>query len=172
MRWIHWGVLIGFFSSVVFAANHQTIQPNLNLKQIKVIKEGEWLGDNLYFDISVLKANQPTKYLRVPKFPLRWPSAKIDSLKPITLWSEPIKNREKVSLIVSLVDQDSKPMNPDDVIGLIRVELKNENGNLQARWSMPNQKWTPVVSGVNSMQKFDLSNVNGHYEVFLSLDKS
>ncbi|AHE66938.1 hypothetical protein [Legionella oakridgensis] len=173
MRRIHWGVFIGlFFSSVVLAANNQTIQPSLNLNQIKMIKGGEALGDDLYFDISILKANQPTQYLRVPKYPLYWPSTELASLKSVPLWSESLKNGQKIILIISLIDQDAKPMNPDDVIGVIRVELHNEHGHLQARWSMPNQKEGPIVSSTGSVQKFELSNnAYGHYEVLLSLDK-
>lgn len=172
MKWPHVGFLVGFFfSSFVFAVNNQVIKPNLSLNQIKVIKEGEWFGENLYFDISVLRINQSTQYIRIPEFPLGWPSSSTNTLKQTTLWSEPIESGKKVILIVSLMDQDSKPLNPDDVIGLIRIELKNEKGNLHARWSMPNQKSAPVIGTIGTIQKFELSNIHGHYEVYLSLDK-
>lgn len=172
MKWSHWCVLIGFwFSSLAFAANNQEIQPKLILNQIKMIKEAEWLGDDLYFDMSILRIKQPTKYIRVPEFPLHWPSSKINTLRSTLLWSEPLKSGQKIILIVSLMDQDSKPLNPDDVIGLIRIELKNENGDLNLRWSMPNQKSAPINGAINTIQKFELSNVHGHYELYLSIQK-
>ncbi|OHE77603.1 MAG: hypothetical protein A3F67_02950 [Verrucomicrobia bacterium RIFCSPHIGHO2_12_FULL_41_10] len=170
MKWSHWILLAGLCSSsLVFAANNQPIQSNLILNQIKVIKEGDWLSDDLYFDISVLRANRPTQYIRLPEFPLYWPASQVNALKSTVLWSEPIKSGQKIILIVSLMDQDSKPLNPDDVIGLIRVELKNEKGDLHMQWSMPNQKSVPVNGTINTIQKFELFNVNGHYEVYLSL---
>ena len=50
----YWVVLSGIlFSSLVFAANNQSLQPSLILNQIKMIDEGERLGDDLYFDIAV-----------------------------------------------------------------------------------------------------------------------
>ncbi len=134
-----------------------------------MIKEGEWLGDDLYFDISVLRSKKPTQYIRIPEFPFHLPSSKINTLKSTRLWSEPIKSGEKVILIVSMMDQDSKPLNPDDVIGLIRVELKNEKGSLHLKWSMPNQKSEPVNWAINTPQKFLLSNANGQYELYLSV---
>lgn len=138
---------------------------------MKVLKEGEWFGDNLYFDISILRVNQPTQYIRIPEFPLSWPSSRLNTIKSTMLWSDSLKNGQKVILIVSLMDQDSKPLNPDDVIGLVRVELKNEKGDLHALWSMPNQKSAPVIGAIRAVEKFELSNVHGHYEVYLSLDK-
>ncbi|MBI2785884.1 MAG: hypothetical protein HYX60_06110 [Legionella longbeachae] len=171
MKWSHLGLLAGLlFSSSVFSVTNQVIKPNLILNEIKVVKAGELLGDNLYFDISVLRVNQPTQYIRIPEFPLRWPSSKINALKPNTLWSEPIETGKTVILLVSLMDQDSK-INPDDVIGLIRIELKNEKGDLHALWSMPNQESAPVIGTIRTIQKFELSNVHGHYEVYLSIDK-
>lgn len=170
MKWLRWCVLVVFcFSSMAFAVNNQELSPKLILNQIKMIKKGEWLGDDLYFDISVLRAKQPRKYIRIPEFPLHVPPSKINTLKPTVLWSEPIKNEEKVILIVSLMDQDSKPLNPDDIIGLIRIELKNEKGILHSQWSVPNQKSEPVTWGINTPQKFLLSNTNGQYELYLSV---
>ncbi|RUR29233.1 hypothetical protein [Legionella qingyii] len=170
MKWPHWCVVVVFcFSSMAFAVDNQELSPKLILNQIKMIKEGELLGDDLYFDISVLRIKQPTQYIRIPEFPLHFPSSKINTLQPTLLWSDPIKSGEKVILIVSLMDQDSKPFNPDDVIGLIRVELKNEKGNLHLQWSRPNQKSAPMNWPINTTQKFLLSNANGQYELYLSI---
>lgn len=170
MKWPHWCTLVVFcFSSMAFAVNKQEFSPKLVLDHIKMVKQGELLGDDLYFDISVLRVNQPTQYIRIPEFPLHLPSSKINTVKSAPLWSEPIKSGEKITLIVSLMDQDSKPLNPDDLIGLIRVELKNEKGNLQVQWSMPNQKSVPVTWAINTTQKFLLSNANGQYELYLSI---
>ncbi|MGM9455282.1 hypothetical protein ACTAZI_18335 [Legionella bozemanae] len=171
MKWSYLGLLAGlFFSTAVFSINNQVIKPTLILNEIKVVREGEWLGDNLYFDISVLRLNQQTQYIRIPEFPLRWPSSKINVLKSKKLWSESIASGERIILIVSLMDQDSK-INPDDVIGVIRIELKNENGDLYARWRMPNQESAPKIGTIKKIQKFEFSNDHGHYEVYLSIDK-
>lgn len=172
MKWSHVGFLIGLlFSASIFAINNQTIKPNLLLNQIQVVNEGELLGDSLYFDITIVRINQPTQYIRIPEYPLHLPSFKAKALKPTTLWSESIDNGKKVILVISLMEQDSKPFNPDDLIGSIRIELKNENGHLNAIWSIPNQKSAPSIGMIKTIQKFELSNRHGQYNVYLSLDK-
>jgi len=72
-------------------------------------------------------------------------------------------------LTLSLVDQDLNKFNPDDLIGVIHIDLKNENGQLRTQWSMPNQNRPPVAAKVNQEQKFTLSNEHGEYEVYLIL---
>lgn len=168
MKWmaIFAGIL---FSSLVFTANTQVLHPKLVLDHIKMIEAGETLRDNLYFDIKVLRANQNSEYIRVPEIPLNWPSSSIIALQSVPLWSGPLEKGQKVTLIASLMDEDATPLNPDDVIGLIRVELINKNGTVQAKWSMPNQKTTTTEASADEVQKFNLSGANGHYEVYLKL---
>jgi len=158
------GLLAGLLSLLsatnAFSAEGD-LRPSLVLNQIRVIAASESGGDELYFDIGIYQSNQPTQYLRIPKKPMHWSSAIVDKIKEVPLWSQSLKSGQAVTLIVSLIDRDRSSMNPDDLIGTIRVDLNNDKGHLKTRWSMPNR---PASIGNKAMQKFDLMG-EGRYEV-------
>jgi hypothetical protein len=160
------------FSSFGNAANAE-LKPRLVLDHLKVIQVQEKTGDELYFDISVYRANQSVHYLRVPAKPMHWPSQLMQNVSEVTLWSGPLKEGETVNLIVSLMESDASPFNPDDLLGLMRVSLKNMKGVLQTRWSMPNRYDSVGKAGAkrSGIQKFDMLGEGAHYDVYLSLTK-
>lgn len=143
------------------------ITPSLVLEQVKPIKSLESKGDEIYFDINVYQANQKVSLVRVPEKPNHWPSSFISKLKQVPLWSSPLQTGESVILIVSLVDSDNFVLNPDDLIGSIKLEIKNVDGHLQSNWSIPNQT-SPAIQN-EGVQKFVLQSGETQYEVYLTL---
>lgn len=165
-------LLAGLFSSFVNAADTE-LKPRLVLDHLKVIQAQEKDGDELYFDVSVYRANQAVRYLRIPAKPIHWPSQLMDNVSKVTLWSEPLKAGETVTLIVSLMESDALPFNPDDLIGLVRVKLKNAKGVLQISWGMPNRYDGPAkMASQSSTQKFDMLGEGARYNLYLSLTES
>lgn len=165
-------LLASVLSSFVNATDTE-LKPRLVLDHLNVIQAQEKDGDELYFDVSVYRANQAVHYLRVPAKPIHWPSQLMGNISQVTLWSEPLKAGETVTLIVSLIESDALPFNPDDLIGLVRVRLKNAKGVLQTHWGMPNRyngpaKMAPHSSGT---QKFDMQGDGARYNLYLSLTK-
>ena len=178
MKQQYWLVLLGvMIVSNLFAADKMaeakktTLKPALILNHLKPIKLTEKSGDELYMDIGVYRAQKKGRFYRVPKFPGNWPSSHLDKIKKVTLWSEPVKEGERVILIVSLLEQDMTPMNPDDLIGSMRVDLKNEKGVLNVQWSIPNRTTGPVtILGEDGhIERFELLSEKGEYQVYLSL---
>ncbi len=157
---------------VLLAAEH-ALTPSLILNQVKVLKASERDGDELYFDISVYRPGHTTHYLRVPEKPIHWTSRVIERVKSVPLWSQPLKSGQAITLIVSLIDSDMSVLNPDDLIGSMRVDIKNKNGALQISWSMPNRVDGPItIANQNGdVQKFELRDKHGQYDVYLSLKK-
>ncbi len=156
-----------------YAAIHNEIKPLLFLHHINVIKASERDGDEVYFDVSVYRSNHAEQYFRIPEKPFHWVSQLVGKLSQVKLWSEPIKEGETVVIIVSLIETDASFIEPDDLIGVMRIKLKNEHGVLQARWTMPNHLEGPVTvpTDHNDIQKFDLRGEGSDYEVFLSIEK-
>lgn len=155
---------------MITAAATTDLKPTLLLDHIKMIKTGESDGDELYFDITVYRAKQPAQYFRLPKQPFHEPSKLVGQFSKVKLWSEPLKVGESVTIIVSLIETDYTPLNPDDLIGLVRVKLKNNAGKLQATWDMPNQSM-PAIDHNDKVQKFDVKGEGSQYEIYLSLVK-
>lgn len=178
MKRQYWLVLLGvMFLSNLFAADNKaeskktTLKPALILNHLKPVKLNEKSGDELYMDIGVYRAQKQGRFYRIPKFPKNWPSSHLDKIKKITLWSEPVKAGERVILIVSLLEQDITPMNPDDLIGSMRVDMKNEDGVLSVQWSIPNRSTGPVtiLGEHGNIERFELLSDKGEYEAYLSL---
>lgn len=160
------------FPVLLFAANKGTeLKPSLILKHIKIIKTGEPAGDELYFDISTYRAGKPTHYARIPELPGHWISQIMDKVRGITLWSEPLAPGEAVTVILSLNEADAAPWNNDDMIGSIKIQLKNEKGTLQARWSLPNRSDSLITTSgpAGDIHSFELMSGNGNYEISIRL---
>ncbi len=175
MKGIGLFLLAGFLllPTVDAIAAKRELTPILILNHIKTIEVEEKAGDELYFDISVYRAKRPTEYLRVPKRPFHWLSQLTGQYSEVKLWSQPLKEGERTTLIVSLIEADSAPLNSDDLIGVMKVQLKNEGGVLRAHWTMPNHVKGTITTEKHGghIQKFVLNGEGARYEVQLSLKK-
>lgn len=181
------GILLLFSGFTVFAGSEKdlSIKPELVLDKIKLVKAQERAGDELYFTLSARVGNKPTKYIRIPVKPEHWLSGKIDAVKKVHLWSEPLVDGQSVTIIVELNEQDSgSPLDPDDLLGVMRVKLKNDRGILHVLWDIPNQTGVNApkkmageaadthIAGSHHAHKFDLQNDEAHYEVHMLMGKT
>lgn len=173
MRLFLSALLVNFvlYGSAGYAMQSQVIKPKVLLKQIKEIKSQERQGDELYFDVTVIRAGKPKAYYRIPSHPMQWSSNVVSKVKNISLWSEKIQPGHSAVLLLSLMEQDSKPFNPDDLIGVIRIVIENKDGNVKAQWTLPNQLNSDEKNASSGVKKFSLSGARGQYDVFLSLKK-
>lgn len=154
-----------------WASSNNALHPELTMVHIKVKKTVEAGGDELYLDVTEYPSKGKASHFRVPEYPLHWPSRYLSKLKQVPIWDRAINENESVTLILSLVEQDTPPWNTDDMVGSIRVKLKNENGELQTSWSMPNRVDAPVtvLSKHGKAEKFELLGDRGNYEVYFLL---
>lgn len=174
MKLKHWGYVLMFLAATAGHAAQNSVKATLLLKHIKASVVHERGGDELYMDVAAFQLNKPKTYTQIPKPPNHWPAQQLSKVKSVTLWSDDLKAGEKVVLIVSLMDYDTLSINPDDLIGVIRIELENAQGVLKSKWSLPNQM--NVAKGhaerANQLKTFTLSGVHGEYKVALSLTAS
>jgi hypothetical protein len=165
---INWSLVLGALSA---HSSQGLLQPKLVLSHMSVVKEQESNSDELYFDIKINRRHHSAQYIRIPKGPDHWSSHRLNKLEDIPLWSEPLGLGESIILIVSLIESDGSTLNPDDLIGLVRVKLTNEKGHLKSDWTMPNQL-DGVLKRVNEwgpIKKIDLIGGAAHYQVYLSV---
>lgn len=160
--------LVGTYSAVL---DKTKLQPKLVLDYVAVIKTQERDNDELYLDIKIHRPNHFSQYFRVPKSPVHWSSRVIGRIKDLQLWSEPLASGDSITLIISLIEGDDSVVDPDDLIGLVQVRLKNQKGHLQTLWSMPNQANGGVkkVSQTGNVKKIDLMGSDAHYQLYLSV---
>ena len=168
------------FPVLGFSAKPVTLKPELILDHIETITPQEHRGDELYLSISASKKDSPTEYIRIPNHPIHWTSNKVSNLSKVPMWSQEIAPGTSVVVVTSLVDEDMPYWNIDDIIGSVRLRIKNENGVLMTSWDMPNQvkevntKSHPEVleKNTNAIKKFDLIGDGAHYVLYLSLSSS
>jgi hypothetical protein len=165
------GIVCGLFSTAWAADKPDTITPHLNLLTINAIQTLETQGDELYLDVTAYPSNGKPHNFQVPKYPLYWGSNQLDKVNNVPIWQEPLANGEAVTLIISLVEQDIPLWGTDDLIGSIRVRLRNIDGKLESSWSMPNRVDAPtsILTKQGRAEKFQLVGENSNYEVFLFL---
>jgi len=157
----------------VFIAHAQDLKIDVVLNHLKTIKTQEHDGDELYFTTSEYQKNTSTVYKRIPKKPLYLTSKRAEELANFGLWSGVLKEGKAVTVIVALNEYDPMLMDPDELIGSMRVTFKNDKGTLKTKWSIPNRMDGPeVITGQHgAIQKFDLVGPVGRYEVYLSVKK-
>ena len=159
----------------------RAVQPELVLRQIKVVKEQERDGDELYLTLSARVAGESPEYSRIPAKPDHWLSRQIDLVKDVSLWSKPILEGQSVTLVIELNEQDAEPLNSDDLLGIMRVQLNNEKGSLVIHWDHPDKKGLDAPKkqasqmvdrfsqGTGKVETYELDNDGAHYEVYLSV---
>lgn len=172
MKRIYWIIVAAFLFLPIAAAvtlKHQ-LTPQLILNQLNVIKSNEQLGDELYFDISEASTGSPTQFLRVPEKPFNWSSKQLSRLQDTILWSKPLNSGESKTLVISLVDSDSSILNPDDMLGSIKLTIKNEKGVIHTSWGTSQQADDKtIVPDEKGMYRFNLRSKRSEYDVYLYL---
>ncbi len=169
MKRVTWIIALMLMCATAWAA--KSLTPELIMMHINPIKTLESSGDELYIDIAEYPSSGKASHYRIPKHPLHWPSRHVKKLKEISLWHKTIEPEQAVTLVISLLEQDTPPWNTDDLIGTVRVRIKNVNGKLEYSWSIPNRADSPisVKSRFGTAQKFELLGDGGNYELFLRL---
>ncbi len=170
------------FTAFAGSAKNLSIQPELVLDKIKLVKAQEHDGDELYFTLSARAGNKPTQYIRIPLQPEHWLSGKISAIKQVHLWSEPLVDGQSAVIVIELNEQDSSgALDPDDLLGVMQVTLKNEQGVLHIRWDTPYQAGENAPQNIagevvathvaesHHTHKFDLQNDKAHYEVYMKI---
>lgn len=160
-------LLAVLLSHPIFA---QDLRLSVVLSKLDVVHPTEKRGDELYFSITEYSSKERPRSYLIPEFPMHWLSAHLQDIKNVNLWDKIIKDGEGVSVIFSLIEQDVAPWNIDDLVGTIKLKVRNEKGVLKREWIIPNQKDTQPVK--QHKNEFILDGASGEYHLFLKLVES
>lgn len=157
-------LLAVLLSKPIFA---QDLQLSVILSELDAIRTTEKGGDELYFSVTEYSSKEHPRNYLIPEFPMHWLSAHLKDIKNVTLWDKIIKEGEGVSVIFSLIEQEIPPWYLDELIGTVKLKVRNEKGVLKREWIIPNQKDTqPVKQHEN---EFILDGHSAQYHLFLKL---
>lgn len=138
-------------SSSIFAEN---MHFSVKLKSIEKIQEEEKGGDELHISITEFpKEGRPSHY-QIPNFPSHWLSPYLYNIKDLTLWNKNLQSCTDVKVVFSLVEEDFEPLNIDDLLGSVALDLKCEKGKMISSWSIPDSANTEQVGKKSGEFKF------------------
>lgn len=112
----------------------KSLEPQLNLIAIKSIRASESQGDELYFTVTEFRRAHVVKHYSIPEFPAVLSSKALENVPKLKLWQQELAKDERIELLVTLVEHDNPPWDREDILGTIKVLLKNENGKLSVKW--------------------------------------
>ncbi len=156
-------VLVG----MVNAGQARVLNPKVELVAIKAHKTREKRGDEVYLAVTAYPSQQRPHHKQIPDNPLHWISSHLDKIKHVPVWGNGLAEGDSVTVIVSLMERDAPPWNTDDLIGTVKVHLKNANGRLQVSWSMPNSTESSATVKTRSgrTEKFELTGERSLYDL-------
>lgn len=149
------------------ATKSQLTKVNLVLQQITGHVTTEKRGDEVYFDILEYGDNRTPRHYHVPKKPHYWPSAILSKIKDQSLWQGAVSDGNNVKLIVSLMEKDVPPWNNNDLIGVFKLEIKSENGELRFFYSLMEPKAKVENSAAVFRKNINMTGNDGQYEIKL-----
>lgn len=153
------------FSTIALAQNQEL---QINLKSFNVVRPQEERGDELYISITEFPKNGLPKNYKVPPFPSHWLSQYLNNFKEMTLWRKSFNECEPLDLLITLVEEDSQPWDPDDSLGSVKLEISCINGKLDEKWNIPNAE---KVAKINEKKNaFHFKGNNAEYDIQFSLD--
>lgn len=163
-------LLCSVFLSVQVFASNKTLTPEVTLKNIQAIKTLE-KRDELYLAVTEFPSEGLPSHFQVPKFPMFWPSTHLDKVVDFKIWARKLKPGSSVTLILALIDKDAPPWNTDDLIGEVKVHIKNDGGKLISSWRLPNRDDASDVLPTNESREgqFDLKAEKAHYKVTFAI---
>lgn len=156
------------FCVTAFAA--EALTPEVTLKKIEMVKSSE-RRDELYLAVTEFPSTGLPSHTQIPKFPMFWPSTHLNKVSDFKVWAKALKPGDSSTLILALIERDAPPWNTDDLVGEVKLQLKNDNGRLIISWSVPNRDSKSDVKPVlhDQQETFDLKDHHGHYRVTFSV---
>jgi hypothetical protein len=148
----------------------KALSVTVKLSNIKVEKTVQKKGDELYFSITEYSSLGHSKENRIPVQPIHWLSQNVEKLAHVQLWQGSVQPGEEIKLIISMMEQDNPPWNPDDLIGNAELIIRNEQGSIKKEWKSPIFEETDEVemkgeSVSKATQEFVFKGSKARYDV-------
>lgn len=162
-------IFLGLFFTISAFAKDLTV--NLTVANMQASKQQETKADELYFDIAEYTQKGLQQFYRVPEKPIHLLSTHLKKVNNFNLWHNTLKNGESTEVIISLIEEDYSPWDLDDLIGVVKLKIKNEKGKLVTAWSMPNttNQGLVLTSKKGELRRFVLTDGKAKYQVDLQL---
>lgn len=158
----------------VASTSKNALPIRLFVDALKVEKTSEDKTDELYFSVTVYPSGSHPYHFRLPTFPNYWLSNHVDQIKSLKMWEANLEENQSVMVIISLIEHDAPPWDNDDLIGTMKLNIKNDKGSLVHEWVKPNQDDDQAVSQTQDAKslkhEFKLSGDQSLYSIVIRLE--
>jgi hypothetical protein len=140
------GILLLVPVASAFAADPGMVdQLSVTLDHLQKIHQQEAGGDELYISVTEFSANEKPRFYQIPAFPSHWNSKNLHDIQQVVLWKKPLKMCEKTTVVFSLVEEDMRPWDSDDLIGSVQLNVTCDGQHIKTQWTVPNTSNTTVL---------------------------
>lgn len=148
LRGALWGLLgLGIFAVAGIPTSWaQGAELTVKLQKLEKLQPTEKAVDELYFSITEFPAQGKASHYQIPSFPAHWLSSHLANVKDVMLWQKTLQKCEPTEVLISLVEEDLPPWNPNDLLGSVQLKISCDNGKLVQSWSIPNPEITSQVN--------------------------
>jgi hypothetical protein len=168
-------ILFSLVLSLISPASYaDAIHAKVQLMGIELIKASEKHGDELYMTITSYPSTGQPSHVFYPEPPLYWPSKYLEKLEASQIWEKDLQPGDGITLVFSLIERDVPPWNTDDLIGEVKLKLRNESGKLSSEWSIPTRSKVGEIETGDADPDNLVANLHGdggHYKLHLKLEK-
>lgn len=126
-------MLLGWLVAAQAAPIHP-VTTQINLLSIQVVSSSESRGDEIYFNLTEFHHDRTVTHFAFPEPPSVWKSKDLAQVKPTLLWKQTIEQGQPLELMITLVEHDNPPWDVEDVLGTIKIHLRNNDGKLINNW--------------------------------------
>lgn len=157
-----------FFISNVYAKD---FHPTIVLQDLQAIKLNEKKGDEVYINVTEYLPNGKSNSTNIPLPPFAWASKDLPKVKDLKLWNTTLAEGQSADVIITFIEQDNPPFDPDDLLGVVQLKLVNAKGKLKTLWTVKegsiNAKTNKIID--SNIQNFTLKGSVAEYKASLIL---
>lgn len=195
MKRVIWTMLVSLSVLWAVPAYAKLVHPTIYLDEIVGHEIGERGKDEVYLSVAEFHSDGTSQAYTVPghfverrthygsTFPpspprhptLYWDSDNLSEITNLKLWDKPLMEGDAVEIVISLIEHDLPPWDLDDLIGTLKLRLRNEKGQLYIQWKQIGDKDGAMkeekFKNAPILKNYSFKDKHGDYSLKIRLDK-
>ena len=168
-------LLTGIVATLVACANYKAVPlkksgpatQQLVLDYIRLEKPATQ-DDKLYINIATYSSTSGDSDYQIPEAPLHWDANYLEQVKDIVLWEKGMDDPEQMDIVLSLIENDIPPWDPDDLLGTVKLTIHAQNQHITAQWHA-DEDAVALTPRNHQLHEYILVGDHGRYVIGLRL---
>lgn len=128
-------------------------------------------GDALFMHVVQYLSSGDTSAERIPAGKATWQLDTLKDINKLKLVEFHLAPQDAITTVFSLLEEDKEPWATTDLVGSIRLRVRNDDGTLAYQWGIPNRTDGPevIATKYGNARRFALYGDGGKYILYLIL---